>query len=76
MKSEMAFSSLGSRATWRRLLGLLWLLVVNLVSIPVAIAQETDAELAFDRAQYLEALDQVFETVKDTHWDAELIERV
>lgn len=48
MKSEMAFSSLGSRATWRRLLGLLWLLVVNLVSIPVAIAQETDAELAFD----------------------------
>jgi carboxyl-terminal processing protease len=76
MKSEIAFSSQGSRATWRRLLGLLWLLVVNLVSIPVAIAQETDAELAFDRAQYLEALDQVFETVKDTHWDAELIERV
>ncbi len=48
MKSETAFSNLGSRAIWRRLLGLLWLLVVNLVSIPIAIAHETDAELAFD----------------------------
>lgn len=40
--------------------------------------QELDRheQLAFDRDQYLLAFDQVWETVRDTHWDASLIEAV
>lgn len=32
--------------------------------------------LPFVREQYLAAFDQVWQTIRDTHWDAELIERV
>lgn len=37
---------------------------------------ETADSLPFDRAQYLSAFTQVWETVRDTHWDPKLIESV
>jgi len=37
---------------------------------------EETAPLAFDREQYLAAFNEVWETVRDTHWEEDLITRV
>ena len=37
---------------------------------------EATAALSFDRTQYLAAFEQVWQTIRDTHWDAKLVESV
>lgn len=71
-----------------RVRGVCLFLLAVLAACPIVSAQEavstsstnpkgtTGDELSFDRAQYLAAFDQVFETVRDTHWDSDLIESV
>jgi len=37
---------------------------------------EATEALSFDRTQYLAAFEQVWQTIRDTHWDAKLVESV
>jgi carboxyl-terminal processing protease len=45
-------------------------------SLPTPDAKDATETLSFDRTQYLAAFEQVWQTIRDTHWDAKLVESV
>ena len=45
-------------------------------SQPTPDAKDATETLSFDRTQYLAAFEQVWQTIRDTHWDAKLVESV
>jgi carboxyl-terminal processing protease len=45
-------------------------------SLPTPDAKDATETPSFDRTQYLAAFEQVWQTIRDTHWDAKLVESV